>query len=340
MRKQSLVGWSLVAILTIGLLPVLAQQDDVPILRPRIQTTKTVVATLLVICDLTCNWKLDGVMRGSIAAGEVAKTPLQLGKHLVGASTQDGLDKVETEIEIKTADQIIVHQILQTIRDARIKAEQEAQVKAQEQAVQEQSAREQQDKERQAREQAAHEETERHAEILYKDAQYSEAEPLLNQACAEGSANSCNYLGLMYANGRDVVKDHSNEKSYYSKACVLGSAEGCFNLGNIYNVPYIDQNSDLGRAVVLYSKACNLGHAESCYQAGGFYDNGMAVKQNYQQSISLYNKACDGGSAKGCYFLASSYYNGKGVVMDHQKAMELFSKACSMGDQNGCNMAK
>jgi TPR repeat protein len=66
----------------------------------------------------------------------------------------------------------------------------------------------------------------------------------------------------------------------------------------------------------------------------------MAVKQNYQQSISLYNKACDGGSAKGCYFLASSYYNGKGVVMDHQKAMELFSKACSMGDQNGCNMAK
>jgi serine/threonine protein kinase len=124
-------------------------------------------ATLLVLCDLACNWTLDGEAKGRIDAGNTATAPLSLGQHVVAAATQDGLDKVENEIEIKIGGQTIVHIALQPVSDARLKAEQEARDKV-EQAIREragqeswdkfmheQKAREQSERERVARENAA-----------------------------------------------------------------------------------------------------------------------------------------------------------------------------------------
>jgi hypothetical protein len=137
----------------------LAQQDEGPILRP-----KPKPATLLVTCDLACNWKLDGGSRGAIAAGESATAPLSLGQHLVDAATQDGLDKVENEVEIKAAGQTVVHLALQPVHDARLKAEQEARDKVQQEAqakagreARAKAAQEQLDKEQKERDRAARE---------------------------------------------------------------------------------------------------------------------------------------------------------------------------------------
>ena len=342
MKKRQLVGWALATALTIPAFSALAQLDEGPILHPKSTTAKSAGATLLVICDIACNWKLDGKTRGAIAAGDSAKAPLSLGQHLVGAITQDGLDKKETEIEIKTVSQIIVHFVLQPVRDVRVKAEQEAQVKAQEQAVQEQAAKEQQDKERQARERAAHEEIERQAEVLYKDLRYGNAKPLLDQACAEDSAKSCNYLGLMYAFGRDVTKNEAMAKTLYAKACGAGSADGCYNLGCILSAgleAWGGPAEDHPRAAALFSKACDAGHAEACYRAGQMYNYGQGVTQNIRTSVSLYTKACDAGIADGCYWVGSAYYNGEGIEKNDELARRFFGKACSLGSKNGCDMA-
>ena len=154
MRKQKLAGWALIAALTTAALPVLAQQDDIPILRPKNQTTKSANATLLVTCDLACNWKLDGEAKGRIDAEGSAKVKVELGQHMVVAITEDSLDKVENELEIKTPGQTIVHIALQPIRDARLNAVQQAKDKA-DQKVRDKAAREQQERERAAREAAA-----------------------------------------------------------------------------------------------------------------------------------------------------------------------------------------
>ena len=102
-------------------------------------------STVLVQCDLACNWKLDGETKGRIEAGGSAKAKVELGQHVVSAVTVDGLDKTEKEIEITTVEQTIVQIALQPVRDARLKAEQQvrdnANQKAKYKAAQEQRER-------------------------------------------------------------------------------------------------------------------------------------------------------------------------------------------------------
>jgi hypothetical protein len=132
MRKSKFAGWALAAALAVAALSTVAQEEG-PILLPK---PKPVVkpaapsATLLVICDLACNWKLDGKSRGRIGAGDSATVPVSLGQHLVAAATVDGLDKLENEIEIKIVGQTITHIALQPMREARLKADQDAKDKA------------------------------------------------------------------------------------------------------------------------------------------------------------------------------------------------------------------
>jgi TonB family protein len=134
MRKQKFAVWALTAALMTAALPVLAQQDDIPILRPKSQTTKPASATLLVTCDLVCNWKIDGEAKGRIDAGGSAKVKVELGQHVVYAVTEDGLDKMERDIEIKTTRQTIVRLALQPVHDDRLKAEQQVRDKADQEA--------------------------------------------------------------------------------------------------------------------------------------------------------------------------------------------------------------
>ena len=111
-----------------GAMPSRAQQDEGPILRPKPQPKSA--ATLLVMCDLACNWKLDGETRGRIEAGSSAKTKVEPGQHMVAATTVDGLDKVQQIAEVKAAEQKVVNLELQPVNILRLEAEQEARDKA------------------------------------------------------------------------------------------------------------------------------------------------------------------------------------------------------------------
>jgi hypothetical protein len=146
----------------------IAQQDEGPILRPKKPPAKPADATLLVMCDLACNWRLDGEAKGHIEAGRSAKAKVELGQHIVLAVTEDGADKAENDVEIKTAGQAIARFELQPVRDARLKIEQDARNKADQEArdkaakeQREKAAREEQERDRKAREQVARERQER-----------------------------------------------------------------------------------------------------------------------------------------------------------------------------------
>jgi hypothetical protein len=130
-----------------------AQQDEEPILRPKTPAAKPAAATLLVLCDLACNWKLDGDAKGRIDAGGTAKAKVEFGQHVVIAATEDGADQIQQISEIKARVQTVANMQLKPVRDARLKAEQEARDKAD---------REAKDKaDREAREQAAREQKEK-----------------------------------------------------------------------------------------------------------------------------------------------------------------------------------
>jgi hypothetical protein len=160
MRVQTIAVWALAAAMAVAVVPGMAQQEEGPILRPKkpiakpaSPTAKPASPTLLVICDLACNWTLDGAAQGRIEAGGSAKAKVELGQHVVAAATEDGLDKDEKELGIKAGGQTIVHIALRPFRDERLKAEQEAKDKAARQ--QQEQATEQQERERIARENAS-----------------------------------------------------------------------------------------------------------------------------------------------------------------------------------------
>jgi hypothetical protein len=113
--------------MAVVVVPGMAQQEEGPILRPK---PKPAAATLLVICDLACNWKLDGEARGRIDAGGSAKVKVEFGQHLVVAATEDGLDKAEEELNIKAAGLTLARLALVPVREARLKAELDARAKA------------------------------------------------------------------------------------------------------------------------------------------------------------------------------------------------------------------
>jgi len=86
-----------------------------PPLRP-----KDPPATLLILCDLACNYKLDGAVTGHINADSSAKVKVELGEHLVVAVTEDGLDQIKQKIEVTKAGQTLVDIALKPIREARL----------------------------------------------------------------------------------------------------------------------------------------------------------------------------------------------------------------------------
>src|SRR5271170_5976539 len=199
MHGSKFAGWALTAAVAIAAASVVAQQDEGPVLKPK-PKPKPAGATLLVICDLACNWKLDSEAKGSIDAEGSKKVPVSLGQHLVDATIQDGLDKVEQEVDLKTAAQTIVRLQLQPVRDARAKAEQDARDKA---------ARQQQ---KSAASQA------QQGRALFDQKQYAQAQPLLANACAGGSMDSCALLGWLYEHGQGVPQNYAQAVTLNQKA--------------------------------------------------------------------------------------------------------------------------
>lgn len=130
LQKRTIARWTWFMLLVLGAIQVAAQQDEGPILRPKTPAQ----ATLLVMCDLACNWKLDGEAKGSIEAGGSAKVKVQFGQHMVVATTEDGLDQAQQIIKVHEKEQTVVSIELKPVRDARLEAEQQAKNEAAEEA--------------------------------------------------------------------------------------------------------------------------------------------------------------------------------------------------------------
>jgi hypothetical protein len=114
------------AALAVAAFSALAQQDEGPILRPKKPVVKPTGPTLLVLCDLACNWKLDGREQGRIEANGSAKSKVELGQHMVVAVTEDGADQVKQLVKVEEKGQTVISLDLKPVRDSRLRAEQQA----------------------------------------------------------------------------------------------------------------------------------------------------------------------------------------------------------------------
>jgi hypothetical protein len=161
LRKPSVLLLVVTALLTSGAATNAQQDGDVKVIITA-KSQPATLPTLLVMCDLVCNWKLDGEIKGQIDAGGSTKVKVEPGQHMVEGTTDDGVDQVKLPSIVKPTGQTMVSIELQPIRYARLIAEQEERDEAaKEQAAQERAERdlaERQNRERQERERIAHDE--------------------------------------------------------------------------------------------------------------------------------------------------------------------------------------
>jgi TIR domain/Sel1 repeat len=99
--------------------------------------------------------------------------------------------------------------------------------------------------------------------ILEAEERLPEAVNSYQAACDGGYALSCNYLGAMYMDGKQLPQDDHRAVQLFQKACDSNYAWGCVNLGEEYEkgrgLP-----QDIKRAARLYQHGCDLGNADGC----------------------------------------------------------------------------
>jgi hypothetical protein len=112
------------ALLATGLSARAQQDGDVTVII-KAKSKHATLPTLLVLCDLGCDWKLDGEVKGHIHSEASVKVKVEPGQHMVEATTEDGVDQVKQPTTVKPTGQTMVNIELWPIRYARLVAEQE-----------------------------------------------------------------------------------------------------------------------------------------------------------------------------------------------------------------------
>jgi hypothetical protein len=159
--------------------------------------------------------------------------------------------------------------------------------------------------------------------------------------CLKGRAKRCDELGLMYAQGRGVKRDHKQAALFYRKGCAGGNPGSCNRLGVIYadgrGVP-----KDLAAAAKLYQQACRNRHAYGCYNLARALERGRGLPENLAEAAKLYGRLCNRESThlirgRACNRLALLTTRGKGVPRNHARAHRLYERSCRLGYKWGCH---
>lgn len=154
---------------------------------------------------------------------------------------------------------------------------------------------------------------------------YEFAFKLAKKGCEANDSKSCNYLGILYLEGKGVAQDFKKafwtfyELCYKKSDSIIPKENGVF----VY-IPY------------------NSGYKEiACYNLAICYANGQGTEQNYKRAFGMFQKLCDEDEMGGaCGMVGNYYYDAKGIRQDYRSALHYFGKACDLGEQSGCDNHK
>ena len=112
----------------------------------------------------------------------------------------------------------------------------------------------------------------------------------------QGDASAQFNLGLMYGNGRGVLKDEAEAVRWYRLAAEQGDAGAQFNLGLMYgNGEGVLKNE--AEAARWFRLAAEQGVATAQYGLGFMYDIGEGVLKDEAEAVRWYRLAAEQGHA-------------------------------------------
>lgn len=134
------------------------------------------------------------------------------------------------------------------------------------------------------------------ARSAYEKGNYTHAFSMYKEYAEQGDADAQYALGVLYYDGKGVIKDIQQSAKWITKAAEKGVTKAQLFLGNLY-----------------------------------FAGEGM--KQDYEDAIKWYLLAAKKGNVDAQFNMGLMYENGFGVAVDCDRAHEWYSKAANQGDE-------
>jgi TPR repeat protein len=173
------------------------------------------------------------------------------------------------------------------------------------------------------------------AAILWPVYKHKAAERKLAEAARvradQGDAQAQYDLGVSYAQGRGVRRDHAEAVRWYRKAADQGYAKAQSKLASMYFYGK-GVGQDYAESIRWARKAGEQGDAEAQIALASMYYYGKVVPRDYAEAVRWYRKAADQGDTAALIGLAYMYNHGQGVPQDHAEAFRWRRKAAERGD--------
>ena len=185
--------------------------------------------------------------------------------------------------------------------------------------------------------------------VYYKNGSYIEAVKLFRKAAEQGLDVAQYSLGIMIADGNEIVQSDTEAVKWFRKAAEQGLAEAQCELGIRYNNG-VGVLKDVSKSVVWYKKSAEQEYPRALVNLGMMYfksdvinhdrveaatlfrqaaEQGFAAGQ--YKAVTLFRQAAEQGFAAGQYSLGVMFAKGYGVNKSNDEAVMWFRKAAEQG---------
>ncbi len=152
----------------------------------------------------------------------------------------------------------------------------------------------------------------------------------LERQAQRGDADAQFSLGVLYAEGQSLEKDHAAAVEWFSSAARKGHPKATYNLAHSYFYGQgVSQNYDL--AYEYATEAADLGLAMADNLVGVMYERGLGVDQDYDAAFHRYTSAAQQSDAYAQLNLAKLYWDGNGVEKNLKRTLHWTRKAAMQG---------
>ncbi len=132
-------------------------------------------------------------------------------------------------------------------------------------------------------------------------------------------------LGLMYARGQGIVKDHEAALSWFQKAYDGGYSAAGYYLGKMYHLG-LGSRKDPFKAIEFF-EAVSENDARATYELGLIYFTDKDIPRDLERSAGWMAESAGAGNAEAQFVLGQFYKAGAGVEKDVDEAVRWLTMA-------------
>lgn len=174
------------------------------------------------------------------------------------------------------------------------------------------------------------------AYTAFQRGDFETARILWKQAAIKGDASAQYNLGLIFAEGRGVIRNPGAAISWWQLAAQSGHHQAQHNLALAYIsgetiIPGVAEKPRIDEAIILLRKAAQGGLASSRYALGTLLLVRADNDTQKREAVDLLASAADQGQVEAQFFLGNYFFDGNGVQIDRREALALFLKSAAAG---------